>query len=217
MPAQGDEVRAQRVRAEGDLQKRLHRVGVQQRLRATLFEQRRDLRDGKDAARLVVDEHHGDERGVLAQRLRDLPRGDIAVPVRGEIGDGIALLLKPAARLKHRAVLDGGGDDVPSDMAVLMRGKAERPVVALRAAGGEVQLVRLAAERGGDHRAVALQPLFRGGAVGILRAGVAAALQQHVVHRVRHLARDGRGGGVVEIDHSEAFLSLHLQSSENMI
>lgn len=174
--ADGNEVRAQRIRAERELQKRLYRVGVQQRLGAVLAQEPRDLRDGKDAAGLVVHEHHGDERRILAQRVRDLLRGDIPLTVGREIGDGIALLLQLTARLKHGAVLHGGGDDVLSDAAVLVGGKADGPVVALRAAGGKIQLVRLAAERGGDDRTVRLQTLFRGGAVRVLRAGVAAAV-----------------------------------------
>ena len=149
---------------------------MQQRPGSALAQEPRDLRDGKDAAGLVVHEHHGDERRVLTQRVRDLLRGDIPLTVGREIGDGIALLLQLFTRLKHGAVLHGGGDDVLSDAAVLVGGKADGPVVALRAAGGEVQLVRLAAERGGDDRAVHLQTLFRGGAVRVLRAGVAAAV-----------------------------------------
>ena len=176
MSADGNEVRAQRIRAERELQKRLYRVGVQQRPGAVLAQKPRNLADGEHTAGLVVHEHHGDERRVLTQRVRDLLRGDIPLTVGREIGDGIALLLQLTARLEHGAVLHGGGDDVLSDAAVLVGGKADGPVVALRAAGGEVQLVRLAAERGGDDRAVRLQTLFRGGAVGILRAGVAAAV-----------------------------------------
>ena len=177
VPAEGDEVGAERVCAEGDLQKSLYCIGVQQCLRAALAQERGDLCDRKDTAGLVVHKHHGHERRILAQRVRDLLRCDIAVSVRREAGDGIALLLELAAWLKHRAVLHRGGDDVPPHMAVLVRGEANGPVVALRAAGGEEKLLGLAAERGGDGRAVRVQPLFCGGAVGILRAGVAAAVQ----------------------------------------
>ena len=204
MSADRDEVCAQRVRAERDLQKRLHRVGVEQCFGAACAEHLRGLGDGKNAAGLVVYKHHGHERRVLAQRIRDLLRGDISVLVGYEIGDGVSLLLKLAARLKHRAVLDGGGDDMPPPMAVLVRGEADGPVVALRAAGGEIKLLILAAKRGGNDRTVGLQPLFRGRTVRVLRAGVAAAVEQHIVHGIRHLARNGRGGGVIEIDHSKA-------------
>ena len=98
---------------------------MQQRPGAALAQEPRDLHDGKDAAGLVVHEHHGDERRILAQRVRDLLRGDIPLTVGREIGDGIALLLQLTARLEHGAVLHGGGDDVLSDAAVLVGGKAD--------------------------------------------------------------------------------------------
>ena len=79
MPAHGDEVRAQRVGAERNFQKGLHRVGVQQRAGLFLLQKPRDLGNGEDAARFVVDEHHRDERGVLTQRVFNLRDGNIAV------------------------------------------------------------------------------------------------------------------------------------------
>ena len=47
----------------------------------------------------------------------------------------------------------GGRDDVLAGVAVLVQGKADGPVVALRPAGGEDELFTLAAERGGDDMA----------------------------------------------------------------
>ena len=79
--ADGDEVRAQRVGAERNFQKGLHRVGVQQGTGLFRFQKLRDLGHGEDAARLVVDEHHRDERGVVAQCTFDLRGGDVAVLV----------------------------------------------------------------------------------------------------------------------------------------
>ena len=79
--ADGDEVRAQRVGAERNFQKGLHRVGVQQGTGLFRFQKLRDLGHGEDAARLVVDEHHRDERGVVAQCAFDLRGGDVAVLV----------------------------------------------------------------------------------------------------------------------------------------
>ena len=79
--ADGDEVRAQRVGAERNFQKGLHRVGVQQGTGFFRFQKPRDLSHGEDAARLVVDEHHRDERGVVTQCIFDLRGGDVAVLV----------------------------------------------------------------------------------------------------------------------------------------
>ena len=79
MPTDGDEVGTQCIRAERELQKGLHRVGVQQRAGLFLLQKPRDLGNGEDAARFVVDEHHRDERGVLTQRVFNLRDGNIAV------------------------------------------------------------------------------------------------------------------------------------------
>ena len=54
MPADGDEVGTQCIRAERELQKGLHRVGVQQRAGLFLLQKPRDLGNGEDAARFVV-------------------------------------------------------------------------------------------------------------------------------------------------------------------
>lgn len=74
----GDEVRAQRVGAERDFQKACT-ASVCSSARDFSTAKLRGLGDGEDAARLVVDEHHRNERGVVAQRAFDLRSGDVAV------------------------------------------------------------------------------------------------------------------------------------------
>ena len=188
----------------GNLQKTLHRVAVQKRPAPARFQQLRDLLHGEDAAGFVVHEHHRHEHRVLAQGVRHLLRRDVAGAVGLQIGDLVALLREPLARLKNGAVLKGGGDDVPPDVAALPHGRGDGPVVGLRAAGGEKQLLRAAAEplrHGGAaavHQRGALTP------VGILGGGVAELMAQHVVHGVRHGGGHRRGRRVIEINHRKA-------------
>ena len=201
VPADRDQVGAERISAEGKLQKALHCVGVQQRAGTLRLQKPRDLANGEEAACFVVHEHHRDERGILAQRVLDLRDGDIAVFVGLQVCDGIALLLQRFAGVQHRTMFHGGGDDVLPHAPVLMRGKADRPVIALRAAGGEDEFLRFAAKRvcnrpaRGVHRGLCLP------ASGVLRAGVAPAGGQRIVNSARYFCGNGRGGGVVEIDH----------------
>ena len=109
--------------------------------------QRADLLDGLNGADFVVGVHDGDKPGVRANRRFDILYADNAVFVNGNICDLKALLFKGGAAVKHRMVLKRGGDDVL--FAALCHGcgsALDCPVVGFRAAGGEINLVRLCAE-----------------------------------------------------------------------
>jgi len=112
-------------------------------------------------------------------------------------------------------VFHGGRDDVLADVAVLVQGKADGPVVALRPAGGEDELFTLAAERGGNRLARRGDSVARLLSNGVLRAGVAPARNQRIVNGLRHLLGDGGGGRVIEIDHIGKILSLVLSECSN--
>ena len=129
--------------------------------------------------------------------------------------DGVALLLEGLAGLENRAVFHGGRDDVLADVAVLVQGKADGPVIALRPAGGEDELFTLAAERGGNRLARRGDSVARLPSDGVLRAGVAPARNQRIVNGVRHLFGNGGGGRVIEIDHIGKILSLVLSECSN--
>ena len=109
----------------------------------------------------------------------------------------------------------GGRDDVLAGVAVLVQGKADGPVVALRPAGGEDELFTLAAERGGNRLACRGDSVARLLSDGVLRAGVAPARNQRIVNGVRHLFGNGGGGRVIEIDHIGKILSLDLSECSN--
>ena len=160
-----------------------------------------DAGDGVDVPQLIVHQHTGHQRRIRPDGGEHLLRGDGAVLGRGQVGDFVPLPLHPPAAFQHRAVLHGGGDDVFPDMAVLPAGGGDGPVVRLRAAGGEEQLPGITVQGAGDGAAPGLHPALHLQPQGILGAGIAELLRQHLIHSVRHRPGHGGGGGVVQIDH----------------
>ena len=201
MAGQAHHVHAPARRVAGDFQKALHRVAVQQCGGLFLPQQAGRLRYGEHAARLVVHQHHGHQHRVPPQGICHLLHGDIAVTPGLQIRYVIALLCQELAGLEDGAVLHGGGDDVLAGVAALPQSGLDGPVVALRAAGGEVQVLRGAVQRSGDDGAPALHRFFHLLTGGVLGGRVAAVVQQHVVYRVGHRLRHGCGGRIVQIDH----------------
>ena len=91
MGRNGDQVRAQRLRGEGDFQEALHRVGVENCVGAEPVGQPRHLLNGHDGTGLVVDHHDGNQNGVLLQSGFQRVHGDAPQTVRLQIGHGEAL------------------------------------------------------------------------------------------------------------------------------
>ena len=197
--ADADEVRAERLRREGDFHKGLHRVGVQQRARAALAQHPRDARDIRHAAGLVVDHHQRDERRVLAQRGLHIPDAYRTVLIRLQARDFPALRLQQVEALSHRVVLDERGNNMPARTLRRLGPAEQGPVVALGAAGGKDQLLRGAAQRvrhGGARRGEQLRRLAP---LGVGGAGVAVEKRHRLHGRLRRLRADSGGRGVVKI------------------
>ena len=196
----GHHVRAEALHREGQLEKALHRVAVQQRLGIRLLERAGDAGEVVDSAGLVVHQHERDEHRVRPERVGDRLHGYCTALVRGEAGDLIAAAFQLVERLAYGVVLREGTDDVA---ALGARGKGageQRPVVGLGAAGGEHQLLRLAAEAEGDlapcsveHALGLTPPRVRG-------ARVAVDLRHNFVCHVSGLGTDPRRGRIVQID-----------------
>lgn len=97
-------------------------------------------------------------------------------------------------------MLNGGGNDVIALFAVGKGSALERPVIAFAAAGGKVDFLGLAVERGGYLAARFVQCLAGIAAGGMDAAGVAIALAEIGKHFFKHCGIDRRGGGVIHID-----------------
>ena len=204
MAGEGDEVCPQSFGGEGDFQKALDRVGVEQGFFIDGLQTLGDVCNGIDAAQLVVHHHHGHQRRVRPHRRQNGFGGNVAVLIRQDGRDLPALLLQLLAAVEDGVVLHGGGDDVAAHMAVLPAGGPDGPVVTLGAAGGKEKLVCFAAYGFGNHSPPILHAAAHFLSEGILCVGVGVLFCQHGVHGVRHSLGDRRGGGVVQIDHKKS-------------
>ena len=159
-----------------------------------------DLLDGEDDARLVVRPHHGDEGVLRALEFgAELVEVDLPDGIDGEFNFLVSLGFQTAGGLKHGGVFDGGGDDLHR-LAIPVGCAADRGVVALRGAGGEVDFVRLAVQECGDLFA-RLRDIGGDLSAEEVHGGrVSVELAEEGHHRVAHFRRDRGRGIVVEID-----------------
>src|SRR5699024_6215530 len=142
----GDEVRAEALRREGQLHEALDGVAVEERLGARLFERAGDPGDVRDGAGLVVDEHERDELRLRPERVQDGGNGDGPGLVRGEPRDLPAAALELVEGAADGVVLGLGAYDVAALGGGGARPGEDGPVVRLGAAGGENDLPRPAAQ-----------------------------------------------------------------------
>ena len=198
--AHGYHVRAERFGGERLFQKALHRVGMEKRAGFRGAQRAGHARNVRHGAGLVVDHHKRYERRILAKRVAHRVDGDRAGAVGGEERYLPALARELFERLAHGVVLHGGGDDVPSDPPPEIRALQNRPVVALRTAGGEVHFLCGASERGGELIAGIIEHGARLASRFVRRAGVAVQFRHHLICRVRRLRAYAGRRGIIEID-----------------
>ncbi len=110
-----------------------------------------DLVDGEQDAGFVVGPHEGDEGGVLGDGVLQVSHGEEAVPIHGEVGYTISVVLfQKLAVCEHRGVLYLGSDDMPFHR-VRHDCRMDGGVVAFGAAAGEKDLAGgLGADEVGD-------------------------------------------------------------------
>ena len=205
VPADADQVGTEAFRREGDFQKGLHRVGVQQRRGTGLTQQGGNGGKVRDGAGLVVDKHQRDEDGVLAQRAAHRVRRHGAAAVGFQLCYLKAALLQQVQATADGIVLGFRADDVAAfPPAVLGPGK-QRPVVALRAAGGKHQIMRLTAQRPCHGGTGAVQKLFGLAADGMGRTRIAETDGHGLQCGLCGFRADPGGSGIVKIVHGVSF------------
>ena len=110
-----------------------------------------NLSDGQDRADFVVGKHHGDQAGILPDRILDLLGGNIVVFGNIQIGDIIAFFFQLLEGVQHGVMLEGGGNDVLFALALSQTGSGKDSlIVGFTAAGGKVNLPGLTAQTGGN-------------------------------------------------------------------
>ena len=135
--------------------RRLYRVGMEND--ALPAAERADFGNGLDGADLVVGKHHGHAAGIVPDGGGNILHAHDAVAVHVQQRHRKALLLQLPERMQDSVMLKGGGDQVLFPLARSGAGAgSERLVVALAAAGGEIDLLRTCGAQAHRHRAARL-------------------------------------------------------------
>ena len=212
VPADADEVRPQAFGRKGDLQKGLHRIGVQQGGRARFLQQGRNGRNVRHGAGFVVHQHQRHQNRILPQGLAHGRRRDRPGNIRLQAGHFKSPRLQQVQRFADGVVFRGGADDVFAfPLHAFCPGK-QRPVVALGTAGGKNQLLRPASQCFGNRCAGAVQEFPRLPSRRVGGAGISEG-QRHRFHGgLRCFLADLRGGGIVKIMHMNSPLLYEVQN-----
>ncbi len=195
VPGDAEQIHPQGLDVHRNLAGRLGGIGMDEGSRGV--GQARDLGDGLDGADLVIGVHDGDEDGVFAQGAAQIMGGYAAMLIDGEGGYGKAERCQRAARLYHRRMLDGAGDDVTASFPQRLYHADDGQVIGLGAATGKEHLVGVASEHRGYVGPRALHRPLGGDAIAVRAAGVAKELSQAGCDGLGHLGRDGGGGVIV--------------------
>ncbi len=215
VPGDRDEVGGRGVDAEVEPLRRLHRVGVEDRGRGVLPDERRDLGERLDDARLVVDEHHRDHRRAFVEHGGERVEVDAPIGVRTDGRDAEAFATQPGRRPEHRLVLDSGGHH-PVEPAPRTRrvGRAlDCQVVGFAPAAREDDLGRIGAERAGDHLARGLERRLRDPRRAVGTGRVAGRFGQEGQHRGDRGRPHRRRRRVIEIHGHRAMVRLRVRRS----
>ena len=192
----GVEVYAQRFHIHRDLAQRLHAVAVHRH--ASLARDARDFRHRLQRAQLVVRVHHGDQHGVRAQRAAHIAGVHHPLGRGRQVGYFNTFAFQLGASVEHRRMLDGGRDDVAARPCGRACDPEDGQVVRLRAAAGEDDLPRIAADQPGNLPPRPLQPLLRRLPEIVDAGGVTIHFETR--HQgLHHFWGNGGGGIVVEV------------------
>lgn len=189
-----------RLTVKGTLRKPWHRVAVEQDLRGRLFKRASKAGDVVHRPGLIVHEHEGDKHRVGPERVQHRLHRHRAARIRRKARDLVAPALQLVERFAHGVVFGHGADDVSAPGGGGPGAGEQGPVVRLGAAGGEGELLRLAAEAEGELPACGVEQLFRFAPARVRGAGVAVLLRHHPVCHVCGLGTDPGSGRVVQID-----------------
>ena len=153
------QIAAPLFRREPHAAKTLYGINMEQRLGCLRLEQLSELLDRLHRADLVVDQLAGQQHRVLGQRFAQHLGRDVAGRVGREEYHIKAAVRELLCGVDGRGVLDLGHDDAALFVAVEMRRAVQADIRALRAAGGEIDLLGQAAERGGNRFAAVLEQM----------------------------------------------------------
>ena len=149
-------------------------------------------------ADLVVDHHARHEDGVLVHGIQHFVDVQRAVGAGLHHGHVVAAFCQIFQRALDAGVLEAGHHDVLAK-GTGAGGPQQGQIVALAAAGGKVQLLRLAAQGPGHGSAGGVQCFLAAGTGAVQAGGVGPVLPHGLVDDVCHLRCHDGGGGIVQI------------------
>ena len=106
----GKQIAADALDVDRNLSRRLHRVGVE--VNIGLGGDFADLFDRLQHAGFIVGHHDGDEPGIRPQGPAHVLGIDLSPAVHRNVCDFAARCFQMLARVQHRVMLDGRGDDM---------------------------------------------------------------------------------------------------------
>ena len=187
------------LQVDGHAQPRLHGVHMEVGAavaRLNALAQRRDVLHG---AGLVVDGHAGGQYRVFVDLGQEFLRVNASVRPGHDLDDGEALVLQRADGALHAGVFKARDDDLIAPVLTRAGRAGHGHVVALTAAGREVDFIAAAVQRFGHAGAGRGNGILRGNGGVIQAAGVGPKLSQRLADGLRHRRVHPGRGGVIKI------------------
>ena len=150
-------------------------------------------------AGLVVDGHAGGKDGAFVDLGQKFLRVDAAIRAGQNLNNGEALVLQGADGALHAGVLEPGHDDFIAPVLAWAGRAVDGHVVALAAAGGEVDFVAAAVQGLGHPGAGGHNGVLRGHGGVIQAAGVGPVFHHGRGDGLRHRRVHPGGSSVVQI------------------
>ena len=144
--------------------------------------------------------HHAHEDGAGRDGLAHIVRVNHPSVVHGQASDFRAQSLQEPARLKNGRMLDLGRDQVIAFVPEREERAFDGMVVRLRAATGEDNFARRAAEQRRDLAACCLQSLPRRRACPVMAGRVPVVFTPEWPHGLGHFRRNRRAGVTIKVD-----------------
>ena len=156
-------------------------------------------RDVLHSAGLVVDGHAGGQHRVFVDLGQEFLRVNASVRPGHDLDDGEALVLQRADGALHAGVFKARDDDLIAPVLTRAGRAGHGHVVALTAAGREVDFIAAAVQRFGHAGAGRGNGILRGNGGVIQAAGVGPKLSQRLADGLRHRRVHPGRGGVIKI------------------
>ena len=147
MAADRIEIHAQLFYIHWNFPRRLHAINMDQN--PGFSRDRRNVPDGLNGAQFVIRVHYRNQNRFRTQRVLDIRGIDNTVRSHRNVAHFHALALELPARIQHRRMLNGCGDDVLFGSRMRSHRAQNRQIVSLRTAAQKHQILRVGMDQSG--------------------------------------------------------------------